>query len=126
MNLVSELYLFEFDFDLIKNEIKKNKITTYKEYTLYPKIIKDISFIIDKNINFSEIRQIVLNNGTKFLIDVQLIDEYKSNLLPINHISLCLQLVFQSKDRTLENKLIENIVNNIQLVLVQYFKAEIR
>ena len=29
MNLVSELYLFEFNFDLIKNELKKNKITDH-------------------------------------------------------------------------------------------------
>ena len=27
MNLASELYLFEFNFDLIKDELKKNKIT---------------------------------------------------------------------------------------------------
>ena len=126
MNLVSELYLFEFNFDLIKNELKKNKITLYKEYSSYPKIIKDISFIVNQNINFTEIQEILLKNGTKFLIDVTLLDEYKSDSLPVNHISLCLQLVFQSKDRTLENKLIENIISNIQLVLKEHFKAEIR
>lgn len=126
MNLVPELYLFEFNFDLIKNELKKNKITIYKEYSLYPKIIKDISFIISQNINFSSIREILLKNGTKFLIDVKLLDEYKSDSLPVNHISLCVQLVFQSKEKTLENKLIENIISNIQLVLKEHFKAEIR
>lgn len=126
MNFVSELYLFEFNFDLIKNEFKNNKLSIYKEYSLYPKIIKDISFVINQNINFSEIRQILFNNGTKFLIDVKLLDEYKSISLPINHVSLCVQLIFQSKDRTLENKLIDNIISNIQLVLKQHFKAEIR
>ena len=126
MNLSSEVYLFEFNFDLIKNELENNKITIYKEYSLYPKVVKDISFVINQNVSFSEIRQVVLNNGTKFLIDVKLLDEYKSNALPSNHISLCLQLVFQSKEKTLENKLIENIINNILLVLKEHFKAEIR
>ena len=126
MSFASELYLFEFNFDLIKNQLKKNKITTYKEYSLYPKIVKDISFVINQNINFSEIREILLNNGTKFLIDVNLLDEYKSDSLPVNHISLCLQLVFQSKETTLENKLIENIITNLQLVLKVHFKGEIR
>jgi phenylalanyl-tRNA synthetase beta chain len=125
-NLTNELYLFEFDFDLIKNELKKNKITSYKEYSLYPKIVKDISFVIDQNITFKEIKKIFLNNGTKFLMDVKLLDEYKSDRLAPNHVSLCVQLVFQSKEKTLENKIIENIVNNIQLILKQHFKAEIR
>jgi phenylalanyl-tRNA synthetase beta chain len=126
MNLVPDLYLFEFNFDVIKNELKNNKLTSYKEYSIYPKVIKDISFVINQNITFSEIREILLNNGTKFLIDVKLLDEYKSKALPINHISLCLQLIFQSKDRTLENKIIETIISNIQLILKEHFKAEIR
>ena len=53
-------------------------------------------------------------------------DEYKSDSLPVNHVSLCFQLVFQSKEKTLENKLIENIISNIQVVLKEHFKAEIR
>ena len=126
MSLISELYLFEFNFDLIKNTLKKNKITIYKEYSLYPKIIKDISFVIDQGINFSDIRKILLNNGTTFLTEVKLLDEYKSDSLPLNYISLCVQLIFQSKEKTLENKLIDNILNNIKLVLETHFKAEIR
>ena len=126
MSLIPELYLFEFNFDVIKNELKKNKITIYKEYSLYPKIIKDISFIIDQNINFSDIQKILLKNGTTFLTEVKLLDEYKSESLPLNYLSLCVQLVFQSKEKTLENKLIDNILNNIKLVLETYFKAEIR
>ena len=126
MNLISELYLFEFDFDLLKEQLKKTKITIYKEYSLYPKIIKDISFIIDQKISFTSIRQILLNNGTKFLTDVKLLDEYKSDSLPPNHISLCIQLVFSSSEKTLQNKLVDTIVTNIQFVLKQYFNAQIR
>jgi phenylalanyl-tRNA synthetase beta chain len=126
LNISSELYLFEFEFDLIKNELETNKITIYKEYSLYPKIVKDLSFIIHRNISFSEIRKILLKNGTKFLSDIKLLDEYQSEFLPPNHISLCLQLIFQSQEKTLENKLIENIVKNLEFVLVNHFKAELR
>jgi phenylalanyl-tRNA synthetase beta subunit len=34
-----------------------------------------------------------------------------------NHTSLCLQLTFQSNEKTLENKEIENIINNLQSVI---------
>ena len=126
MDLISELYLFEFDFDILKSQIEKNKITIYQEYSSYPKIVKDISFIINQNISFTTIQKILLNNGTKFLTDVKLLDEYKSDSLPSNTISLCIQLVFSSNEKTLENKLVETIIGNLQIILKEYFHAEIR
>jgi phenylalanyl-tRNA synthetase beta chain len=71
----------------------------YKEYSLYPKIIKDLSFIINKNISFKEIQETIIFNGTKFLSEINLLDEYKGKSIPDNHISLCLQLIFQSNKK---------------------------
>ena len=101
LNISSELHLFEFDFDLIKNVLQTNKITIYKEYSLYPKIVKDLSFVIHRNIAFSEIRRVLLKNGTRFLNDIKFLDEYRSESLMPDHISLCLQLIFQSQEKTL-------------------------
>jgi phenylalanyl-tRNA synthetase beta subunit len=47
-------------------------------------------------------------NGTKFLTEINLLDEYKGKSIPENHVSLCLQLIFQSNQKTLQNKEIEN------------------
>lgn len=126
LNISSELHLFELDFDLIKNVLQTNKITIYKEYSLYPKIVKDLSFVIHRNIAFSEIRRVLLKNGTRFLNDIKFLDEYRSESLLPDHISLCLQLIFQSQEKTLENKLIENIVKNLEFVLITHFNAELR
>jgi phenylalanyl-tRNA synthetase beta subunit len=38
----------------------------------------------------------------------------KVNQFLKDHVSLCLQLIFQSKEKTLQNKEIENIINNLQ------------
>jgi phenylalanyl-tRNA synthetase beta subunit len=37
-----------------------NKLTMYKEYSSYPKIIKDLSFIIKKDIPFNELQKHLL------------------------------------------------------------------
>lgn len=50
----------------------------------------------------------------------------KVNLFLDEYISLCLQLVFQSKSKTLQNKEIENIINKLKLILNQKFQAIIR
>ena len=125
-NISSELYLFEFNVDLVKDQIKTNKLTTYSEYSLYPKIIKDLSFIVEQKTTFEEIQRILLCNGSKFLIEVNLLDEYKGKYIPDNHTSLCLELVFQSNKKTLQNKDVENIINELQILLINCFNVEIR
>ena len=120
------IYLFEFDLELIQDQTQINKLTIYKEYSLYPKIIKDLSFIIDQDIEFEKLKETLYCNGTKFLSEINLLDEYRGIPIPEGCTSLCLQLVFQSKEKTLENKEIENIVNSLQFVLVNKFNARIR
>lgn len=126
LNISSNLYLFEFDFTLLKNQLKENKFKNYQEYSLYPKIIKDLSFIIDKNISFNQLKEILYLNGSKYLTEVTLLDEYRGTSIPENCTSLCLQLNFQSNEKTLQTTQVENIINHLQSLLISKFKVEIR
>ena len=126
LNLSSDIYLFELDFELIKNQIESNKLTVYKEYTLYPKIIKDLSFIISNKISFGELKEILYSNGSTFLTQINLLDEYRGASIPDGYVSLCLQLTFQSNSKTLQNKEIDTIVNSLEKLLVTKFKVDIR
>jgi phenylalanyl-tRNA synthetase beta chain len=124
--LSSGIYLFEFNIELIQSQIQKNRLTVCKEYSLYPKIIKDLSFIIRRDIIFDTIQQALYCNGTQFLSKINLLDEYRGQSIPTDQTSLCLQLVFQSKEKTLQNKDIENIIKDLQDLLTKKFGAIIR
>jgi phenylalanyl-tRNA synthetase beta chain len=126
LNLSPEIYLFEFDLELMELQIQKNKLTFYKSYSLYPKVIKDLSFIIQKDIPFEKIRETLYCNGTEFLSEINLLDEYQGQSIPPKYTSLCLQFVFQSNQRTLETKEIENLIQQFQSILVKKFNAKIR
>ena len=126
LNLSSEIYLFEFDLEAIKVQLQNNKLAFYKSYSFYPKIIKDLSFIIKKDITFEQIQKVLYLNGTEFLSEINLLDEYRGKSIPDQHTSLCLQLVFQSNKKTLENREIENILTELTLILTEEFKASIR
>ena len=124
--LASELYLFEFSLKNIQDQIQQNKLPVFKEYSSYPRVMKDLSFIISKDITFSELKNILHLNGTKFLAEINLLDEYRGSSIPKDCTSLCLQLIFQSNEKTLENKQIETIITNLQAVLTSKFNAIIR
>lgn len=126
LTISSQIYLFEFDIEIIRDQLQKNKLVLYREYSLYPKIVKDLSFIVQQDIQFEKLQEALYCNGTKFLSEINLLDEYRGKSIPDGSTSLCLQLVFQSKEKTLENKEIENIMTNLQSVLTHKFDALIR
>lgn len=126
LSISSNLYLFEFDLDVIQRARQNNTVSIYREYSSYPKIIKDISFIVKQDVEFKKLQQSLYLNGSKFLSKINLLDEYKGNPIPKKHTSLCLQLIFQSNEKTLQNKEIEEILDNIRFVLRNEFNATIR
>ena len=126
LNISTDIYLFEFNFNVIKHILKQNKLTVYQEYSLYPKIIKDLSFIINDNISFRKIKDLLYLNGSHFLKEINLLDEYQGKSIPVQHTSLCLQLVFQSNFETLQTEKIETIVRNLVNLLMKKFDAIIR
>ncbi len=126
LSISYDLYLFEFDLNVIQCALQNNNVSIYGEYPSYPKIIKDISFIVKQDIEFKKLQQSLYLNGSQFLAKINLLDEYKGNPIPKDHTSLCLQLIFQSNEKTLQNKEIEEILNKIRFVLTHEFNAIIR
>lgn len=126
LNIESDIYLFELNFELIKTQIQINKSVIYQEYYAYPKIIKDLSFIINKDISFDKIKKSLYLNGSKFLQTINLLDEYRGKSISEDSTSLCLQLIFYSNQKTLKNVKIEKILNNLKNILIHKFGAIIR
>ena len=126
LGISPNLYLFELNFTKLQQEMKKTQLSIYNEYSTYPKIIKDLSFIISKDIPFNKLEKILYSNGTSFLRKIDLIDNYSGDEIPINHTSLCLQFVFQSNQTTLETKQIEKILNHLKTILMTRFNAKMR
>lgn len=126
LNISPEIYLFEFDLEIVESTVRTNKLVLYKSYSLYPKILKDLSFVIRRDIEFEKIQKLLYWNGTEFLTHINLLDEYRGQSIPDDHTSLCLQLVFQSEKQTLETKKIETILTKLQAILTQQLNANFR
>jgi phenylalanyl-tRNA synthetase beta chain len=119
-------YLFEFNFETLKNEFKYQNLPVYLKYSAYPKIEKDLSFTVSREVSFEEVQNVIKIAGTNFLTSIRLLDEYRGENIPKSQTSLCVQLTFQSKSRTLVNKEIEKILDNITQILTEQFDISVR
>ena len=126
-NIPFEIYLFELDFNLLSQKHNSTNIITYQSFSTFPRITKDISFVVNQKFKFNQIRNTLLKNGTCYLKEIKLIDEYKDiSLLSDNQVSLCLKTIFQSSSKTLETRMINDIVKNLKNILSLQFNAKIR
>ena len=116
-NLPADIFLFEFNLDNIRDEFQNRKLTLYQPYSNYPKITKDLSFVVNRTIPFSDIEKTLLINGTQYLTKIKLLDEYRGAAIPEHKTSLCIQLTFQSSQKTLVTKEIEEILIKLQCAL---------
>ena len=125
-NISKDIFLFEFELEIIKNEFKKQKLPFYQPYSLYPKITKDLSFIVDKKVPFEQIQNTILKTETQYLKNIKLVDQYGGNPIPSHQVSLCIQLTFQSIEKTLLTKEIEKSIQSIQKYLIEAYDVKIR
>ena len=57
---------------------------------------------------------------------MKLLDEYQGSSIPKHQTSLCIQLTFQSTEKTLITKEIDEILNNLYTVLETQYDINIR
>lgn len=125
-NIPLDIFLFEYNLTTITNVFQNHKLILCQQYSNYPKVTKDLSFIINQTISYDEIRKTLFESETNYLIDVKLLDQYAGKSIPKNCISLCIQLIFQSDERTLINKEIDEIIFKLQLLLQNKYDVIIR
>lgn len=86
---------------------------SYKTISNYPFVLRDIALWVDGGVSEEEIHSLIIKNGGKLLVRVDLFDVFKKD----NKISYAFRLVFQSQEKTLSdeevNKVMENITNEV-------------
>ncbi|HLD70817.1 MAG TPA: hypothetical protein VI937_02955 [Negativicutes bacterium] len=131
---IPDIRIFWSDDPRIKEQLK-NLENKYKEVSKYPAVVRDISFIINKDIslnNYYELVQDVAENSspvlnaqrssTGVIEQVELVDEYENDeKFGPEKKSYTFRIIYRSLERTLTNE----EVNVIHDVIVEKTKAEL-
>lgn len=124
-NIDQEVFYVEFKWDTIIS------MTSYKpihvnEIPKYPEVNRDLSILIDKNIDFASIFNSCIKIDKKLIKDISLFDVYEGNKLPADKKSYGISLAISSSDKTLSDKEIDNIMGKVIKNLNSNFGAELR
>ena len=99
----------------------------YKEVSRYPAISRDISFIIDKNINLNNYYEIVRDFAENLIEEVKLLDSYENEeKFGKDKKSYTFRIVYRSPERTLTNEEINKIQEKIRGRTKQDLNAVLR
>ena len=99
----------------------------YKEVSRYPETSRDISFVIDKNINLNNYYEIVRDFAENLIEEVKLVDEYEDEAkFGKGKKSYTFRIIYRSPERTLTNEEINVIQEKIRTKTVQDLNAVLR
>ena len=130
--LIDKKILKQFDIDapvyyaeinlplLFAKSAKQNKVL-FTELPKFPEVKRDLALMIDKNVTFAQIKNIAQKTEKKLLKRISLFDVYEGKNLPEGKKSYAVSFYLQDETKTLQDKQIEKIMEQ----LISNFKREL-
>ena len=128
-----EVYFIEMNIDIItKNAKLTNKIIqeneniiNYRPISKFPPAVRDLAFIVSKNINNEDIIKTIYKEVDKLLL-ADLFDEFVSEKIGIDQKSLAYHIYLQDMEKALSDSEVNEIISKIINILKDKFKAQLR
>ena len=87
---------------------------------------RDLALLIDKNVTFAQIEQVVRQSERKLLRNVTLFDVYEGKNLEEGKKSYAISITLQDDEKTLQDKQIDTTMNKIIANLQKQLDAKLR
>ena len=133
---ISKKYLSQFDIDQdvyyghiewdFVLKIIKNHSISFRELPKYPSVRRDLALLLDRGVKFSQIRDIALQTERNILQDINLFDVYESDSLGNNKKSYAVSFILRDEMKTLTDKNIDKVMNNLIRAFEKELNAQIR
>ncbi|HKL08217.1 MAG TPA: phenylalanine--tRNA ligase subunit beta [Bacteroidales bacterium] len=119
------VYYAEFNWDNLLKATAKHNIR-FTEIPKYPEVRRDLALLIDKEVQFSQIKELAYKTEKKLLKQVSLFDVFEGEKLGKHKKSYAVSFILQDENKTLTDKQIDKIMNNFIRVFEKETGAQIR
>lgn len=114
-----EVLFAELDWDLLTK--KARGLKKYGEISKFPEVRRDLSLVIDKAVNFDQIKKVALKAGGKLLQRIGVFDVYQGDKIDAGKKAYALSFYLQDTEQTLTDKVIDRTMER----LIQSFENEV-
>ncbi len=118
-----EIYVCEISLNKLMQDIKPLK---YVGASIYPEIVKDVAFVVDKKLPVEEIMTTIKDTSKDLLTNISIFDIYMGPNVLETEKSVAFKLTFQSKERTLSDEEVMKIFNQIMVDVKEKFNCKVR
>jgi phenylalanyl-tRNA synthetase beta chain len=118
--------VFLAEFSLEKLYSKALVEPRYVSPSRFPSVERDLSFLLDKGIEFNKIQTLVQDGKIPGLTDFRLIDLYQGQNLPNDKVSLTVRLTFEDSSRTLTQEEVNERCDRLVAALEADLSIELR
>jgi len=124
MKLANRVAAFHVDFEkLVKLSMEEKE---YRPLSKFPSVLRDIAILLPREVKVVDVLNQINQSGGALVEDVDLFDMYEGAELPEGKKNLAFHIMYQSVDKTLTNKEVDAIHNQIIRALEQDPEWEVR
>ena len=107
------------DLDMINGIEKKDVL--FEEIPKFPEVRRDLSLVLNESVSYDKILGIAEKTGGDLIESVRVFDTFKGKPLESGQKSYALSFILIDKSKTLEDKRIDHLMNN----LIKKYEKEI-
>jgi len=119
------IYGFELELDRVLKLINQLEIT-FKPINYLPKVERDINFVVDEPVLVGDIVDLISKHQFANLIKIEPLNIFRDKSLGDNKKSITLNFHFQHTSKTLEDKDVNLVINEIIKVVSKNYSAKLR
>lgn len=113
-------------FELSLQALMDGRVPGFQPLSKFPAIRRDLAIVLDQEIAFAAVREVILSVPQDFLQEIRLFDLYRGEKIDSKRKSFALGLIFQATSRTLRDGEVEAYMEAVVQKLSSQLGAKIR
>ena len=114
-----EVFMADIDWDFLKSLYPLE--VDFKPISKFPEVKRDLSLVVDKAINFDQIRRLSMKLERQLITRTSVFDVYEGDKIGENQKAYAISFFLQDQEKTLNDKVIDKTMNR----LIQGFEKEL-
>ncbi len=122
LDLNGSVFIYELSLEVLNH----GKLPKFKEFSKFPEVRRDLAIIVNRQVQFADVRSEIEQVAGEWLSDIVLFDTYQGEGIDPNKKSLAIGVTWRHPERTLNDEEILLVFNGIVDALKSKFSAILR